>query len=73
MEVFWHTCQIGGIETSGEMQKGGLHGESKMTETATNRRDKFSNTIILSGQLAKHKCSPAPCGNDDFKKQTRAT
>lgn len=72
MEVIGRTGHICGIETSGETKKGGLGRESKMTETATNRRDKFSNTIILSGQLAKNKCSLAPCGNDDFKKQARA-
>jgi hypothetical protein len=41
-----------------------------MTKTVTNRRDKFSNMIILSGQLTKNKCSLALCGNDNFKKRT---
>lgn len=41
-----------------------------MTRTVTNRKDKFSNMIILSGQLTKNKCSLAPCGNDNLKKQT---
>lgn len=71
MELFWHTGRICGIETCREMRGGGLCSESKMTKTVTNRKDKFSNMIILSGQLTKNKCSLAPCGNDNFKKRTQ--
>lgn len=71
MELFWHSCQICGSEASRELRGGGLGSESKMTKPVTNRKDKFSNMIILSGQLTKNKCSLAPCGNDNFKKRTQ--
>lgn len=70
MEVIQHTCQICGTETSGGDAEGDLESESKMTKRNTNRRDKFSNMIILSGHLTKSKCSLGPRGNDPFKKQT---
>lgn len=64
MPNLWHWNQWGGDA------EGDLESESKMTKRNTNRRDKFSNMIILSGHLTKSKCSLGPRGNDHFKKQT---
>lgn len=68
--VFWTRCQICGILKAVGRWRRGSASESKLTKTAANRKDKFSNMIILSGQLTRNKCSLAPCGNDNFKKQT---
>lgn len=62
MPNVWHWNQWGDEE-------GDLSSESKMTKPATNRRDKLSKMIIVSGQLTENKCSLAPCGNDHFKKK----